>query len=89
VPIAVPEEVCKNDASREAEGCEEEIKPKLREVLERKRAQPADANAARVTRTPGRRTAPAARPRVAVRFAARQTDERLTERIMQRPDDHG
>ena len=32
--------------------------------------------------------APAAWPGAGVRFAARPAAERLTERIMQRPDDH-
>src|SRR5258708_9014996 len=41
-----------------------------------------------VARTPGRSTAPAAWPGAGVRFAARPAAERLTGRIMQRPDDH-
>jgi hypothetical protein len=41
-----------------------------------------------VARTPGRSTAPAAWPGAGVRFAARPAAERLTERIMQRPDGH-
>jgi hypothetical protein len=76
------------EAAPEPEGSEEEIKRKFREALERKHARMRTRTRPVVARTPGRSTAPAAWPGADVRFAARPATERLSERIMRRPDDH-
>ena len=83
-----PEPEGSEEETPEPEGSEEEFKRKFREALERKQAGYADANAAHGGKDAGKVHGARGLARAGVHFAARPAAKRLTERTMQRPDDH-
>ena len=76
------------DAAPEPEGSGEEIKRKFREALERKRAKHADANAARGGKDAGKVHGARGLARSRRSFRRKTAADRLTERTVQRADDH-